>query len=376
MRYLEDLEKIDWSALGDEELELPGLIRDYIESKDGQALEFIWEEVFPDGDYLTEATSYVLEFFIPLLQEEGYRDEASIIRNLAQVCWAAMESRNLYYNPDCDPAEWSFLSLLAVQEGFDAFIRIFSSRPDLRFPTAFILACFPERASEYLPQILDLYGATQTQFEKCELLLGLNQVAAHIPNWYEMLLVAVATEGAPVLQHFAACFVVAHHGSDAPKHCFSILSKASPDEVPPYTSLITVALPYTEVLGRALRALPPQERIPILVSILPRVRKTTTAQSLVSYLMEAASMQPDLRVGRELGSGEFLPLNSAAVEPLRVDPSGPDWVQALVRCEPFWKDTIDLLSIFGLSPTRAGLIELWQAVYAKPFPKLGIDSCA
>ena len=176
-----------------------------------------------------------------------------------------------------------------------------------------------------------------------------------------MLLTAMANESAPVLQHFAACLLVAHHGSDAPRHCLSLLAKASPDEVPPYRFLQTMELPYTEVLGRDLRALPS--------SILARVKQTTTAHRLVAYLLEAASMQPDLRLGRELGSGEFLPLNGATAPPLRLDPSAPDWIPAIVHCEPFWKDTIDLLSLFELPSTRAGLIDLWQSVHEKPFPR-------
>jgi hypothetical protein len=370
MRYLEDLEKIDWRALGDEDLELPELVGAYIESKDGRALDLIfWEHILPDSEYLTQATSYVVEFFIPLLEEEERGDEAAIIWNLAQTCWAAMESRNFHYGPDCDAAEWSFLTLQAVAEGFDGFVRIFDSRPDLRLPIAFILTCFPERASHYLPQIIRLYDACQKQFEKCELLVSLDQAAARISNWYEILLTAIANDGAPVLRHFAACLLVAHHGSDAPRHCLSLLAKASPDEVPPYRFLQTMELPYTEVLGRALRVLAVKDRIPIVVSILARVKQATTAHRLVAYLLEAVSMQPDLRLGRELGSGEFLPLNGATARPLRVDPSAPDWIPAIVHCEPFWKDTIDLLSLFGLPSTRAGLIDLWQSVHEKPFPK-------
>jgi hypothetical protein len=77
--------------LGDEDLEFPALISDYIEARDGQALDRIWEHILPDGEYLTEATSYVVEFFLPMRQEEEHGVEADIIRNLAQACWAAME---------------------------------------------------------------------------------------------------------------------------------------------------------------------------------------------------------------------------------------------------------------------------------------------
>ena len=72
-----------------------------------------------------------------------------------------------------------------------------------------------------------------------------------------------------------------------------------------------------------------------------------------------------MRLGRVLGSGEFLPLNGAAVHPLRVDPSSPDWIPPIVGCEPFWTETMsgvgvqtDLLSLFGLRSTRDGLIQL------------------
>jgi hypothetical protein len=136
-------------------------------------------------------------------------------------------------------------------------------------------------------------------------------------------------------------------------------------------------IPYTEALGRALRALPADERIPILVSILPRVKWTTTAQNLAAYLLEASSAQPGLRLGRELGSGEFLPLAAQAVLPLRVDAGRPDWIPALVHCQPFWNETLsgeeyltNLLPLFGLPPKRAGLIEAWQSVHARAFPEV------
>jgi hypothetical protein len=186
-----------------------------------------------------------------------------------------------------------------------------------------------------------------------------------------MLHAAMANKNAPVLQHFAACLLVEHFGSDAPRYCLSVLAAASPDEVPPYMFLLTMEIPYTEVLGRALRVLPAEERIPILASILPRVKRTTTAHCLIAYLLEAASLQPNLRLGRELGSGEFLPLSGVTIRPLRVDPSMPDWIPAIVHCEPFWSDMIELLSLFGLPSTRAGLVELWQSVHGQPFPKAG-----
>ena len=41
-----------------------------------------------------------------------------------------------------------------------------------------------------------------------------------------------------------------------------------------------------------------------------------------------------------------------------------------VHCEPFWKeDTTEHLSLFGLPSARAGLIDLWQSVHEKPFPR-------
>jgi hypothetical protein len=66
-------------------------------------------------------------------------------------------------------------------------------------------------------------------------------------------------------------------------------------------------------------------------------------------------------------------LFSRTIEP--VDPSSPDWIPAIVGCEPFWTETMsgvgvqtDLLSLFGLPSTRDGLIQVWESVRGIPFP--------
>src|SRR5579862_8729100 len=99
MRSLKESKAIDWAAMGAEDL--PELIRLYIEDQDSRALGSIWQEILPDWHFLTEATSRVVEFLIPLLQDEERGHEAFFLRSLAQACWAAMESPDLYCPPHC-----------------------------------------------------------------------------------------------------------------------------------------------------------------------------------------------------------------------------------------------------------------------------------
>jgi hypothetical protein len=178
MRHLQGLEEIDWNALGDPEL--PDLIRDFIEGRSAEEqkflLEQIWDTIVPDRHYLTETTSYVVEFLVPLLQDEKRGDESLIVVYLAQACWAAMESLELYHDPDFDAAQWRSATLQAVEEGFEALLRIFHRRAELRVAIASILTCFPERARPHLAQIVSLYDASGKQFEKSELLLSLDRV--------------------------------------------------------------------------------------------------------------------------------------------------------------------------------------------------------
>ena len=152
MRYLEDLKKIDWRALGDEELELSELVGKYIESKDGRALDLIfWEHILPDSEYLTQATSYVVEFLIPLLEDEERGDEAAIIWNLTRDLPGRKGAQNFYYGPDRDAAEWSFLTLQAVAEGSMRLSESSEAAPTFAFRSLSFLHVFQNvQATTYL----------------------------------------------------------------------------------------------------------------------------------------------------------------------------------------------------------------------------------
>jgi len=380
MRYLKDLKLVDWRRLGDEYLEVPALIRQYIGSPNSEErialVAELLENVLPDY-YLTEATSCVAEFMIPLLLgNEKQGDQGLILAGLADACRSALEHGEVYYPRGSDPLGWSIATLQAIEEGFPAFMRIFGERPSLRNVVALIVTCYPHRAKEYVPLLTAHYHETQDQFERAELLVCLDRVASHVPSWDEVLMSATASGSSPTLRYVATSLWVVHHGLDTPGPLLSFLESISPQDVPHApVGLRDMQPSATDILRRALKALPRDRRISMLMSILPLVTSTYVAHRLVQDLVGAASNQPGLRLVTPLGSAEIVPLGGAALKPPKVGLDAPDWISTVVNCEPFWtSDTsgrsvsTNLFALFGLPSTRAGLVELWESTYGRLFP--------
>ena len=380
MRNFKDLEQVNWGEIeshaGTSE-HFPELLRQYVESPDRherlEASSELWTDSMRDG-VLSPVAPRLIEFMVPLLNDDQRDDRPIILMNLAEACRCALEPNQDYVTVGY--AAIAAESLQMIEEGFPAYFCLWTSE-DLRNVVTLILTAYPHRVADYLPRLMRHYHSTKDYFEKAELLVAFDRIADHVEDFDNLLLLAATNPINITLRYLAACLYVIRYGSASSRDLLDILETTTPEVPMPLGGWRLMHLPTAPCLRRALRSLPRSQHMRMLVSILDKVSTTIWAHYLVTDLVEAANGQADILLRRSYQEYAFRHEGSAS-RAIRVDLGEPDWIPAVVNCTPFWINDCfgsaietNLFSLFGLPAKRQGLIELWEALYKRPFPIRG-----
>ena len=221
---LEGLNKIDWHSLDGADGpadDVPDLLKRLASDNDTvrqKALDELFGNLWHQGT-IYEVTPFAVPFLIELLADEAVPGKDGILELLAELAtgssyWDAHQQLSLFADKRNEPGfqetleeelGWVRNTRTSIYEGTELYLRLLHhNEAAVRTACAYLLACYPENATQSLPEIHQTFQIEEDGLAQSSMLMTIATLGKDQPQYLSLLLNALTTSQSGVVKIVSA----------------------------------------------------------------------------------------------------------------------------------------------------------------------------